>query len=191
MTDRPYDSAPGDDVVDVLTRQHRQFLDLVDEIQAAGRPEVRRDLADVLTAELMRHAVAEEMHVYPAVRDHLPDGEAAVEHDTREHQELEEQLKALEGLDAADAQFLEVVGRLEATLRDHVRDEEGEQFPLLRARVPRERMLEMAEQVRRAEQLAPTRPHPAAPHSELFHKLVGPGVGFVDRLRDRLAHRDV
>ena len=36
--------------------------------------------------------------------------------------------------------------------------------------------------------IAPTRPHPSAPHSALFHKTVG-AVGFVDRLRDRLEGR--
>ena len=28
-----------------------------------------------------------------------------------------------------------------------------------------------------AKKLAPTRPHPAAPNNQLFHKLVGPWVG--------------
>jgi hypothetical protein len=42
--------------------------------------------------------------------------------------------------------------------------------------------------VQSAKKLAPTRPHPDAPNSELFHKLAGPGVGLVDRLRDRIAH---
>jgi len=47
----------------------------------------------------------------------------------------------------------------------------------------------MGAKVETAKKLAPTRPHPGAPHSELFHKLVGPGVGMVDRLRDKLTGR--
>jgi hypothetical protein len=43
--------------------------------------------------------------------------------------------------------------------------------------------------VEAAKKLAPTRPHPGAPDSELFHKPAGPGVGLVDRLRDRLTDR--
>ena len=38
--------------------------------------------------------------------------------------------------------------------------------------------------------IAPTRPHPAASNAELFHKLVGPGVGLVDRVRDKLTGRN-
>ena len=45
------------------------------------------------------------------------------------------------------------------------------------------------QKVQAAKKLAPTRPHPAAPNAELFHKVAGPGVGLVDRLRDRLTGR--
>jgi len=74
-------------------------------------------------------------------------------------------------------------------LADHVRDEETEQFPLLRAHVPSGELIDLAVKVEAAKKLAPTRPHPAAPNSPLFHKLAGPGVGLVDRLRDRLSSR--
>jgi hemerythrin superfamily protein len=177
------------DVVDVLTADHREVVALVEQVPTAD-PAQRRDMADIIIAELMRHAVAEEMYVYPAMREHLPDGEAAVRHDIEEHQQLEEAMKDLEGLDAADPRFLEVLGRLEAVLRDHVQDEETEQFPQLRARVPQRQLVEMAGKVETAKKVAPTRPHPAAPHSELFHKLAGPGVGMVDRLRDKLTGRN-
>jgi hemerythrin superfamily protein len=181
-------TAREQDVVDVLTTDHQEVLQLVGQIPAAD-PERRRDMADTIIAELMRHSVAEEMYVYPAMREHLPDGEAEVEHDVEEHQQLEEAMKDLEGVDAADPRFLEVLGRLEAVLRDHVRDEENDQFPQLRARVPREQLVEMAAKVETAKKAAPTRPHPSAPHSELFHKVAGPGVGMVDRLRDALTGR--
>jgi hemerythrin superfamily protein len=176
------------DVVDVLTTDHREVMQLVAQIPAAD-PARRRDMADTIIAELMRHAVAEEMYVYPAMRTHLPDGDAAVKHDIEEHQQLEETMKQLESVDSAEPRFLEVLGQLEDLLRDHVNDEETDQFPQLRARIPHEELVEMAAKVETAKKAAPTRPHPAAPHSQLFHKAVGPGVGLVDRLRDKLTGR--
>jgi hypothetical protein len=134
--------------------------------------------------------VAEEMFVYPAMRKHLPDGDEAVEHDTKEHKELEVTMKKLEAVDSADAEFLSLVGELETTLRDHVDDEETGQFPQLRAQIPREDLVQMAAKVEAAKKAAPTRPHPLAPNNQLFHKLVGPGVGLVDRLRDQLTGRN-
>jgi hypothetical protein len=47
----------------------------------------------------------------------------------------------------------------------------------------------MGKKVEKAKKLAPTRPHPHAPHSELFHKTLGPGVGMIDRIRDKLTGR--
>jgi hemerythrin superfamily protein len=176
-------------VVDVLTADHREVTALIGEIRTAPEPERRRDLADTMISELVRHAVAEEMYVYPAIRKHLPEGEKAVEHDIEEHKELERTMKAIEDVDATDPRFAELLGQLELTLRDHVTDEEAEQFPQLRAHVPHDELVELAGKVETAKKLAPTRPHPGAPNSELFHKMVGPGVGLVDRLRDKLTGR--
>jgi hemerythrin superfamily protein/carbon monoxide dehydrogenase subunit G len=179
----------GQDVVDVLTADHREATALIADIWTATDVQDRRDLADQLIAELVRHAVAEEMYVYPAMRDHLPDGDAAVQHDIEEHQELESQLKQLERLDAGEPAFTETLRQLEATLADHVADEERDHLPQLRAALSREELVQLAGKVEGAKKLAPTRPHPAAPNSELFHKVAGPGVGLVDRLRDRLSGR--
>jgi len=177
------------DVVDVLTTDHHEVLDLLQQIKVTTDPVERRDLADTVISELVRHSVAEEMYVYPAMRKHLPDGDEAVEHDTKEHKELEQTMKKLESADADTPEFREILDQLETVLRDHVDDEESEQFPQLRAQVPRDELVEMAGKVEAAKKIAPTRPHPLAPNNQVFHKLVGPGVGLVDRLRDHLTNR--
>jgi hemerythrin superfamily protein len=177
------------DVVDVLSTDHTEAKALIAEIRATTDPEQRRDLADTLISELVRHSVAEEMFVYPAMQKHLPDGAEAVEHDTKEHKQLETIMKELEGADASAAEFITLIGRLETVLLDHVSDEEDEQFPKLRASIPRDDLVTMAGKVEAAKKIAPTRPHPMAPNNEVFHKLVGPGVGLVDRLRDKLSGR--
>jgi hemerythrin superfamily protein len=179
----------GPDVVDELTTDHREATLLLDELLTAGDPQRRRDMADTAITELVRHSVAEEMYVYPVMREHLPDGEDAVAHDIEEHQQLERTMKELEGCDAQDPRFMELVRELRDQLHHHATDEENEQFPLLRARVPREQLVKMREQVETAKKIAPTRPHPSAPNSEVFHKLVGPGVGLMDRVRDKLTGR--
>jgi hemerythrin superfamily protein len=186
-------TTPGDihapDVVDELSRDHREVLDLLGTIATTTDPAERRDLADVAIAEVVRHSVAEEMYVYPAMRDHLADGPHLVDHDTKEHAELESIMKQLEGVDAGEPRFTELVETMTQALRHHAEDEESTQFPQLRAHLSEERLVELRHKVQSAKKLAPTRPHPGAPNSELFHKLAGPGVGLVDRLRDRIAHR--
>ncbi|HEX6888406.1 MAG TPA: hemerythrin domain-containing protein [Candidatus Nanopelagicales bacterium] len=186
MTTTPEDSQ---DVLDLLVAEHRQVEELLAALEGADAPTVRAELRDELVAQIVRHSVAEEAYVYPVVREHVPNGAEAVEHDMEEHDELEHLLKRLEGLDPADPAFDVVLHEVRTTLADHIADEEIGQFPQLRAVTPADELVALREKVQRIESLAPTRPHPSAPNSQLFHKLVGPGVGMVDRLRDALSGR--
>ena len=181
--------SPRTDVIDILTSDHRDVTALIGEIWTVKDPMIRRDLTDTAISELVRHAVAEEMYVYPAMRKHMPDGDKAVEHDVEEHKELEQTMKKLEAADVSSAEFDAALRTLEAVLTDHIQDEENEHFPELRRHIPQEDLVELAAKVETAKKLAPTRPHPGAPNSALFHKLVGPGVGLVDRLRDHITGR--
>jgi hemerythrin superfamily protein len=185
MSDTPVEQ----DVVDLLTTDHHEVMDLVQQIKITVDAEERRDLADIVISELVRHSVAEEMYVYPAMRKYLPDGDEAVDHDTKEHKELEGTMKKLESANSDSSEFDQLLAELETVLRDHVSDEEREQFPQLRSQVPHAELVEIGAKVEAAKRLAPTRPHPLAPNNQLFHKLVGPGVGLVDRLRDKLTNR--
>ena len=179
----------GPDVVDILTRDHQEMVELISRIEGAADAGTRRDLADAVIAEVMRHAVAEEMYVYPAVEKHVPHGKDEVEHDKEEHEEIVQIMKRLEDVDASDERFLELVRELDGKLRHHAEDEEKEQFPKLRQHLPAEDLMELGRKVEAVKRVAPTRPHPSAPHAELFHKTVGAGIGLVDRLRDRLTQR--
>lgn len=180
---------PGVDVIDILTADHQDMLELLGRIEGTSDTGQRRDLADTVIAEVMRHAVAEEMYVYPAIKEHVPNGAEEVEHDKQEHDEIVQVMKRMEDVDASDPKFMALVRELEAQLRHHAGDEEADQFPMLRAHIPTEKLVDLGEKVEKAKKLAPTRPHPHAPHSELFHKTLGPGVGMVDRLRDKLTGR--
>ncbi|MFR9806798.1 hemerythrin domain-containing protein [Pseudonocardia sp. RS010] len=183
------DVPSGADVVDELTEDHHQVLDLLERISATRDAQERRDMADTAIAEVVRHSVAEEMYVYPAMSKSLDHGGDTVEHDKEEHNTLERIMKDLEGVDGDDPRFDTLVADLTRALRHHVQEEEGEQFPEMRRRMSQETLLELRRKVEQAKKVAPTRPHPGAPNEEMFHKMAGPGVGLVDRLRDRLTNR--
>lgn len=180
---------PASDVVDILTTDHQEMMELIGQIERTTEAGQRRDLADTLIAEVMRHAVAEEMFVYPAIEKHVPNGTEEVEHDKQEHDEIVQVMKQLEDADASDPAFMERVQQLKGQLEHHANDEESQQFPKLRSHLSGDELTDMGGKVQNAKKLAPTRPHPSAPHSELFHKSLGPGVGMVDRLRDKLTGR--
>ncbi|MET7804064.1 hemerythrin domain-containing protein [Micromonospora chersina] len=178
------------DVVDVLMTDHREVEAIFVELESRqGTPEHRRQLADVVIAELVRHSVAEEAYVYPAARKALPDGDQLAEHEISEHADAERTMKELESLDPSEPRFDELLTKLTATIRHHVQEEENDLFPRLRAACAREELVELAGKVQAAKKSAPTRPHPAAPDHPPANKLLAPGTGLVDRMRDALSGR--
>lgn len=53
-------------------------------------------------------------------------------------------MKELEAVDSSDPRFEELMRQLETTLRDHISHEESDQFPQLRAQVPRDELVQVA-----------------------------------------------
>ncbi|MFC4148774.1 hemerythrin domain-containing protein [Micromonospora mangrovi] len=180
----------GQDVVDVLMADHREVESIFVELESRqGTSEHRRQLADVVIAELVRHSVAEEAYVYPTARKTLPDGDQIADHELTEHADAERTMKELESLDPSEPRFDELLSHLTATIRHHVKDEENGLFPRLRAAVAAEELVELAGKVQKAKKAAPTRPHPAAPDHPPANKMLAPGTGLVDRMRDALSGR--
>ena len=178
------------DVVTVLTDDHRAVERVFGELESRqGDPQHRRDLADHVIAELVRHSVAEEQYLYPAARKALPDGDQLADHEVTEHAEAERTMKDLDGLDPADPRFDELLGKLMHEIRHHVQDEENDLFPRLRQACSEEELADLGEKIVRAKETAPTRPHPAAPDTPPMNKMLDRGAGLVDRMRDALSGR--
>jgi len=178
------------DVIDILVTDHREVEELFIELESGlVDGEERRRVTDVVIAELIRHAVAEETYVYPAARKALPDGDELAEHEIAEHADAEQTMKDLEGLAVEDPQFDAKLTHLITTIRHHVQDEETDLFPRLRQACSTEELQALGKKVEAIKKFAPTRPHPSAPDRPPLNKLMGPGAGLVDRLRDALSKR--
>jgi hemerythrin superfamily protein len=176
-----------DDLIGVVVSEHRAAERLFAELIAgAGDPQHRRDLADHLTTELVRHSVAEEMYLYPAARRALPDGDQVADHEIEEHADIERILKDLEGVDPNDRTFDDLVGRLYVDVQDHVAAEERELLPRLRAACDPDELRDLGRKVTRAKESAPTRPHPSAQTRPPQDLILAPGTGMIDKLRDAL-----
>jgi hemerythrin superfamily protein len=178
-------------VIDVIIEDHREVEELFQQsasASAADTTELRR-VTDLIIAELVRHSVAEELYLYPAFREHLEGGDDLADHEISEHAEAEETMKQLESMDPADAEFRPTLERLVAEIRHHIQGEEEDALPRLAASCPRDRLVELGEQVERAKRIAPTRPHPSAPDTPPLNKVLAPGAGLVDRIRDALTGR--
>jgi len=179
----------GGDVIAELTTDHREVEELFGKLEATSDATQRRELAAQVIAELVRHSVAEEMYLYPTAKEVIPGGEGLVERELKEHAAAEQVMNELDKADPSGPEFATLAGRLIADVRAHIAEEEGELFPRLRDVCPTSQLDDLGNKVRAAKQLAPTRPHPMAPDTPPWNKILGPGTGLVDRLRDHLTGR--
>jgi hemerythrin superfamily protein len=177
------------DVVDVLKHDHKEVSELVSRLEGSSDPSEKRSIANDVITKLVQHSVAEETFVYPLIADTV--GHGTADRDANDHQKLEEIMAAMESTDTKDSnKFDEYVRELKQALEQHVSAEEGEQFPKLREKLPREQLQQLAAQVNGLKNIAPTHPHPLAnQHNQAFHTLTGPVVGLADRVRDLVSGR--
>lgn len=180
----------GGNVIDELVTDHREVEELFGRIEALPSGDKDRKVyADQAVMELVRHSVAEEQYLYPAVREHVANGDAMADEELEDHAKAERLMKDLEGCDADDPEFDRLIGMLMSEIRSHIADEEGNLFPSLRAACPPDALDELGDKVRQAKKMAPTRPHPSAPDKPPANKLMDAGAGLVDRMRDALTGR--
>ncbi|KOG42314.1 hemerythrin domain-containing protein [Streptomyces decoyicus] len=180
----------GGDVIAELTTDHREVDDLFAQFDdAPPGSEARKQLMDALTIELVRHSVAEEQYLYPAVREHLEEGDVLADKELEDHARVERLLKDLQQRDAGDLDFDRLVVKLRTEVTAHVDDEGNYLFTQLRNGVHPYVLEELGDKIRQAKKTAPTRPHPAAPSTPPANKLLAPGLGLVDRVRDYVSGR--
>jgi hemerythrin superfamily protein len=180
------------DLIDVIIKDHREFEAAFVEIEShTGHAEGRKDLVDHAIAEIIRHEVAEEQFVYPATRSRLPDGDKVADHEIEEHAKAEEIMKDLEGLGPESPHFEQLVKQLIEDVRHHMSEEEENLLPRLKEACDRDELQDLGHKVMAAKEFAPTRPHPNAPDTPPANLILGPGIGFIDKIRDTLSRRKV
>jgi hemerythrin superfamily protein len=180
----------GTDVISVLVNDHREVEKLFTRIEALAPGDMRRKVfADLVVRDLVRHAEAEEVYVYPAFRRFLADGDAVADREIAEHSQAELTMKQLLRLGPADPGFDGLLSQLMGVVRQHVAEEERDYFPQLAAAAPARDLDDLGRAVRTVKKVVPTRPHPRSPDRPPLNLLLGPGVGILDRARDLLSGR--
>jgi len=177
------DTATKSTAPELLRQQHQNVKRMFSEMSRV-RGKDRDDLFDCLRKTLAVHETAEEMIIYPEVRQIDND---VVEARLSEESEAKKVLAQLEKLTPSDSKFDSMFDEFRAAVLQHATAEETEVFPLLEQNVPGARLLEMAEAILIAERVAPTHPHPHGPETALGNLMVGPFVAMVDKVRDKIA----
>ena len=120
--------------IDFLKQEHLNAGEKFDEIEQAA-PDQRGQLWSELKPELKIHEHIEDEFVYgPLSKDPKAKGTPLAdfqEHQDKDVAELEAAIAELEQKDPADAAWLTQLKKIHASLKDHIKEEEGTIFPAI------------------------------------------------------------
>ena len=185
------------DAFEILAHDHAEVKQMLTQLQLgairqgdAGAEQLtqRKKLAEQLIIEESRHEAVEEMYFWPAVREHLPNGDELADTAIGQEDEGKEVLDELGKLDADDPEFERVLAEFTRAGREHIDYEETRVWPELRAALTTEQSQDIGRKMEAAKKTAPTRPHPHAPSSPGALKATGPVAAAADKARDAITH---
>ena len=145
----------------------------------------KRRIVDRIIEELSVHAAIEEQLFYPVARQTVPDTEDIALESLEEHHIVKWVLSELEKMDPQDERFDAKVTVLIENVRHHVKEEEDEFFPKVRAELSRTALNDLGDALVEAKKVAPTKPHPRMPDSG--PNVMGALAGVVDRVGDNVS----
>jgi hemerythrin superfamily protein len=179
------DTTTQPDAIEVLTTDHNEVDQMFAQLESLPDGQQKDALVREVVKELSVHAAIEEQVVYPVMRRSLTDGDSKVEEAIDEHQKVKETLAAIERADSS-AQRDQHLQSLVKDVRHHVKEEESELFPELRAAVSEQEIRQMGAQLEAAKKLAPTHPHPNAPNTPPGNLVGGVAAAVMDKARDAI-----
>jgi hemerythrin superfamily protein len=175
-------TTPGTDVIQLLEADHRQVQQLLGRFDGISPAERESYFCEVVQ-ELVKHEVAEEIVVYPALRQHASGGAAEADARIKEQSEAEEMLAKM---DASSPAFAADFVKLRGAVLEHAQAEEGGAFVLLRQAEDVDARAKLGKRYEMAKATAPTHPHPHAPDTPPGNMVLGPVAAVLDRTRDAI-----
>ena len=186
------------DAFEFLARDHAEVKQLLTQLEVgavrqavatADQLAQRKKLAEQLVIEESRHEAIEEMYFWPAVREHLPNGDELADTAIGQEEEGKEILDKLDKLDAGTPEFERLLVDFARAGREHIDYEEITVWPVFRIALTKEQTDALGSKLEAAKKTAPTRPHPRVPASPGAQKTAGPAAAAADKARDKITHR--
>jgi hemerythrin-like domain-containing protein len=129
-------------VTAILAKDHRMMSGLIRTLEVAPRINAtfRERLFDRLRANVMVHAQVEEEILYPVMRRNVMSmgDESKVDESYRQHQQIRDLLTDLDTMDPNTDAFDRKFGDFKAKFQQHLVQEEGEIFMIVRQRMSSE-----------------------------------------------------
>ncbi|KAL2021725.1 hypothetical protein VTK56DRAFT_6668 [Thermocarpiscus australiensis] len=161
---------------------HRELEQCYNEVINSTDQDRQQRYGNQFTWELARHAVGEELVLYPAFGKHMGSaGDQMAETDRRDHHEAK-----FQSMKSSDPNYLPKLTALWNKLEDHIRDEEDYDLPALEETLSPDASASMATSFGLTKNFVPSRSHPGAGEHPPFETVIGLLTAPIDRLADLL-----
>jgi hemerythrin-like domain-containing protein len=141
-------------VLERAADDHERVLGLFIRLLEVSDPMLRRQLVASVVRELERHAAAEAVTLYAALRE-LPGAGDLLADAVAEHEEIAESLADLVATPADDPTWGEALAKLRSCVEQHIDTEEGEIFPVAEELLSGDRLMQLGDAfARHGQQLA-------------------------------------
>ncbi|KAF5386229.1 hypothetical protein D9615_002526 [Tricholomella constricta] len=173
-------------LIDAIKQDHHEIKSYYKQyVDASGNADAQERWARQLTWEIARHSIGEELVVYPMLESSLGEkGTKIADHDRADHQAVKERLYRLESLNPGTPEHADLLKDIMDHLNEHIKSEEGEDFPALESAIGKEASMAAASKFTRTKKFVPTRSHPSAPDKPPFETVVGLMAAPLDKLKD-------
>ncbi len=155
-----------DQPIEKLIRADHVFIkSIYDELNRALTREQKIRWRNLLSYELIRHSIAEEIILFPLIRSYVPDGELIFDNMKIHDHSIKEKILHIQHLNPG-YNFTYFNSEIESFWKDillHIENEESEIIPRLIRYVDEKKRIEYGNQFSRRKYIVPTRPHTIIP----------------------------
>ncbi|KAL8896469.1 MAG: hypothetical protein Q9207_007691 [Kuettlingeria erythrocarpa] len=174
-------------ISEAISEDHKALDRYAGNIRSAKSLEEKTKWRNQLTWALARHAISEELTMYPAMEKHLgEEGLLLTNTDREQHQAVKEDLYKFQSMSPYSDAFLPLLDRLMTDLHEHIKHESEEDMPRLEGKLSREESQALARSFERTKLISPTRSHPSAPNKPYFENFAAMLAAPIDRFQDLL-----
>ncbi|KAH8919893.1 hypothetical protein BT69DRAFT_1223552 [Atractiella rhizophila] len=179
------DSTKGGHLTSGIKEDHAEMYEYYDNYVTADSTDHKTRWANQLCWEVARHAVGEEIVVYPLMEKHLgAEGKKFAAEDRADHQKVKERIYKLERMKVGTAEYDNLLLEIMEHLQEHNNSEELNDLPSLEEKLGQEASQSAAASFRRTKKFAPTHAHPSAPNKPPLETLAGFMALPIDKLKD-------
>ena len=176
-------------LLQTIKNDHREIEAFYDQaIANVGNKDGFTRWCNQFVWQVARHSASEEISIYPELGKHLGEaGQRMADSDRADHQYVKDRLKMMESMETMSEGHVTMLKDVMSKLREHMRDEEENEFPKLEAVLSDAESTTIAKAFEKTKGIVPTHPHPSAPSRPPFESIAGFFATPIDKLKDMVA----